>query len=72
MAVFQNYPVHLPLVHIAMTPPCAEGLRLEAEWEKKHNAYQKFGRIHMLMFLLDAMQKYEEHLDGCEVCKEDK
>ena len=51
---------------------CAEGLRLEAEWEKQHNAYQKFVRVHMLMLLLDAMRKFEEHFEGCEMCKEDK
>ena len=50
---------------------CPEGLEKYAEFEKQNNAYQRYEKIHMLMFMIRAHQEFLEHIQECEFCKEE-
>ena len=49
---------------------CPRGRELKKELAKFNNTYQKFQRIHMLFMVMGAEQKYRQHVDECDYCKE--
>lgn len=70
MAMLQNYPIHLPLVYIAMNLAdlCPVGIEKYEEFLVQGRTYQKFGRVHMMLFMIRAHEKFLEHLQDCELC----
>ena len=50
---------------------CPRGRELHEKREKADNTYRKFGRLHMMLFMVKAAQELKEHIDECEVCEEE-
>jgi len=53
------------------TSVCDEGARLYDKFKKLDNTYRRFGRIHMMLFMVQAAQAYRQHVEQCAICKEE-
>ncbi len=47
---------------------CPRGRELYAEVVKFENTFQFYGRFHMLLLVMDATEKLQEHVDACPWC----
>ncbi len=54
--------------------PCAEGLRLKNAWHlwKGSRSHTSYVKRYVIFQTRHAWARWQAHLDGCEVCKEDK
>ncbi len=47
---------------------CAKGLKKYEEFLKHDRTYHKFGRMHMMLFMVLKHREFLEHLRDCELC----
>ena len=51
---------------------CPDGLEKYAEFEKFAEAFRVHGRVQSFAMMHVKHQKFLEHLEGCELCKEEE